>query len=153
MTAIGLTLCRHQCSEESIGTLWPKPSGATAVSKSVVKIDPEKISFKTNSFKKEPEMWEMAEERFNDMIVRKLGRKYSLKSGGEGVVVEVIAETDDMCEKIILLGCSVHLLRPPSDFPPTRRVCPPPPYLPALLQACLRVNGRSLNIFLDSKII
>lgn len=100
-TAIGLTLCRHQCSEESIGTLWPKPSGVTAVSKNVIKIDPEKISFKTNSFKKEPEMWKMAEVRFNDMIVRKLGRKYLSKSGGEEVVIEVIAETDDMGEKII----------------------------------------------------
>lgn len=69
------------------------------MSKSVVKIDPGKISFKTNSFKKEPEMWALAEERFNDMIVRKLGRKYSLKSGGEDVVVEVISETDAMSEK------------------------------------------------------
>ena len=87
------------CNED-VGTVWPKPTGEVQISNDVVKIDPSEISFKTKSFKKEPAYWTLVEQRFQDMQQKKIPKNFSLKSGGKALVIEVIAENDDMGEKI-----------------------------------------------------
>lgn len=61
-----------------------------------MKIDPGKISFKTDSFKKEPGYWAMAESRFHDMQLKKRNAKVDLESGGKALNIEVISESDNM---------------------------------------------------------
>lgn len=67
--------------------------------KEVTQIDPNEISFKTNNFKKETEYWEMATKRFREMQDKKIPKKFSLKSGGSQLVVEVAVDSDEMGEK------------------------------------------------------
>lgn len=94
-TAVSLSVCRLYCNED-IGTLWPKPTGDVQISNDVVKINPNDIVFKTDSFKKEPAYWSMAKQRFQDMQQKKIPTKHSMKSGGKGFTIEVVAESDDM---------------------------------------------------------
>ena len=94
-TAVSLPVCRLYCNED-IGTVWPKPTGVVKVSNDVVTINPNDITFKTNSFKKEPAYWTMAEDRFNEMQKKKNPKRQSIKNGGKPLVIEVIATTDDM---------------------------------------------------------
>lgn len=95
--AVGLPLCRLRCNEnDDIGTLWPKPSSDVQSSNEVVKIDPSKIVFKTDNFKSDSDYWEMARERFLDMQRKKCPTKYSINSGGDELVIEVIAKSNEM---------------------------------------------------------
>lgn len=92
---MSLSVCRLFCGDD-IGTLWPKPTGDVKLSNNVVKIDPTAITFKTSNFKKDEVYWQEAESRFIKQLKAKIPTKYSLKSGGKKVVIEVVAETDDM---------------------------------------------------------
>lgn len=96
-TAVSLPICRMYCNED-LGMLWPKPTGETKVSNDVIKINIGRISFETNNFKKEPAYWTLASTRFQDMQKKKLPKKFSLKEGGEALVVEVVVDSDDMGE-------------------------------------------------------
>ena len=58
-------------------------------------IDPKEISFKTN-FKGDLKYWTEAEARFLKQVNNKLSTKYSLKSGGRKVLIEVFVESNDM---------------------------------------------------------
>lgn len=98
-TAVSLPVCRLYCNED-VGTVWPKPTGLVQISNDVVKIDPSDIKFRTNSFKKEPAYWKMAEERFQVMQRRQHPKKQSIKSGGKSLLIEVIAANDDMGKRI-----------------------------------------------------
>lgn len=66
------------------------------MTKETTQINPDEIEFKTNNFKKEPEYWEMAKERFQEMQDKKKPKKFQLENGGSLLVVEVEAETDEM---------------------------------------------------------
>lgn len=94
-TAVSLPVCRLFCNED-VGTVWPKPTGSVRISNDVVIIDPSNINFKTESFKKEPAYWQMAEARFILMQSRKHPKRQSLKNGGKPLVIEVLADEDDM---------------------------------------------------------
>lgn len=96
-TAVSLSVCRLYCNED-VGTVWPKPTGEVQISNDVVKINPEEIRIKTDNFKKEPAYWSMATERFVKMQRKKLPKKFSIKSGGKALVIEVNVENDDMGE-------------------------------------------------------
>lgn len=95
MTAVSLSVCRLYCNED-VGTIWPKPTGTVSMSNDVVKINPQDIIFKTENFKKEPAYWNMATDRFKQMQQKKLPTKYSIKSGGKTLLIDVTSETDDM---------------------------------------------------------
>jgi hexosaminidase len=95
---VSLPVCKLYCNED-VGTVWPKPTGDVQISNDVVKINPSEITFKTSSFKKEPAYWTMAENRFQEMQKKKLPKKFSIKSGGKALIIEVVAESDDMGEK------------------------------------------------------
>lgn len=97
-TAVSLSVCRLYCNED-VGTVWPKPTGEVQISNDVVKINPGEITFKTSSFKKEPAYWSMVETRFLAMQEKKRPKKVSIKSGGEALLIEIIAANDDMGEK------------------------------------------------------
>ncbi|KAG5681024.1 hypothetical protein PVAND_010490 [Polypedilum vanderplanki] len=95
-TAVSLSVCRLYCNLDAIGTLWPKPTGIVQIGNDVVKISPNEITFKTESFKREPAYWSMATERFIAMQKKKLPFKYSIRSGGKSLIIEVTVESDDM---------------------------------------------------------
>lgn len=98
-TAIGLQLCRLHCNENNdIGTLWPKPSGFVQVSNDVVKIDPTRIIFNSDNFKSDSIYWPMAQKRFRDMQLKKIPSRNSQNSGDSELVIEVIAESNEMSE-------------------------------------------------------
>lgn len=99
-TALGLSLCRLQCHETHAGTLWPIPSGNFVISNQYVKVDIDRVTFKTDNFKKEPEYYEMAKKRFEEMLVKKIPNKYSWKNGGVSVIIEIIVKSDDMSKTI-----------------------------------------------------
>lgn len=99
-TALGLTSCRLFCNQNEIGTLWPKPSGDVKVFREVTQINPKKITFKTENFKKEPEHWEIARNRFVKMQEKKIPKKFPLESGGGDMVVEVSVDSDEMGKKV-----------------------------------------------------
>ncbi|CAG9804653.1 unnamed protein product [Chironomus riparius] len=94
-TAVSLSVCRLFC-DEVYGTLWPKPTGEIAPSNEVVKINLHDITFKTNNFKLYPAYWAMATDRFLEMQKKKFPTKYSVKSGGNPLVIEVLVDSDDM---------------------------------------------------------
>lgn len=105
---MSLSVCRLYCNED-VGTVWPKPTGAVQISNDVVKINPSEITFKTDSFKKEPAYWTLAQERFLEMQQKKIPKKFSLKSGGKALVIEVVASNDEMGEKeLTLLSVKFH---------------------------------------------
>lgn len=99
-TAISLGVCRLFCGED-VGTLWPKPTGTVKLTNSVMHIDPKEISFKTN-FKGDLKYWKEAEARFLKQLNNKLPTKYSLKSGGRKVLVEIFVESDDMSKNLFI---------------------------------------------------
>lgn len=108
-TAIGLTTCRMICNENDIGTLWPYPSGSVSVSEELFQVDLNLIEFKTENFKVEPEYWKMAETRFVEMQRKKISSRRSVKSGGNQMTIEIIAESDEMsksaCESKNVRNC------------------------------------------------
>lgn len=81
---------------EDVGTLWPKPTGQVTLANDVVKIDLDKITIKSDSFKMAPAYWTMAESRFYEMQRKKKSDKVKLESGGKEFNIEVISETDNM---------------------------------------------------------
>ena len=97
-TALGLSSCRLFCNKDEIGTLWPKPNGNVQVTREVSKLNPKQIKFKTASFKKNSEFWKMATERFLTMQDKKIPKRFSLEKGGSQLLVDVIADTDEMSE-------------------------------------------------------
>jgi hexosaminidase len=99
-TAVSLPVCRLYCNED-IGTVWPKPTGDVKLSNDVVKINLDDIVFKTDNFKMMPGYWSMAETRFREMQKKKLPKKFSIKSGGKRLVIEVVVKTDDMGKQFI----------------------------------------------------
>lgn len=101
-TAKGLSLCRLYCDEKNAGTLWPIPSGLIEVSNDIFQLNLNEVTFDTENFKKVPEYWEMAQRRFQDMQQKKTPQKYSLKNGGNALVIEVVAASDDMCKQDVL---------------------------------------------------
>ena len=88
-------MCRLRCDEDSIGTVWPKPSGAFQVSKDVIRIDTKKINFKTTNL--EHDYWKMAKERFIEMQTKKIPKRSLNKADGEVLNIEIVVETKDMC--------------------------------------------------------
>lgn len=86
------------CNKDEIGTLWPKPNGNVQVTREVAKLNPKEITFKTESFKKNAEFWNMATERFQKMQDKKIPKRFSLERGGNKLLVDVTAETDEMSE-------------------------------------------------------
>lgn len=105
-TAVSLSVCRLFCNED-VGTVWPKPTGDVQISNDVVKINANDIKFKTDNFKREPAYWAMAEKRFNEMQQKKLPKKYSIRSGGQTLTIEVVVESDDM-GKVMASDCINH---------------------------------------------
>lgn len=87
------------CNED-VGTVWPKPTGNVQISNDVVKINQNEITIKTKNFKKEPAYWAMAEKRFQEFQQKKIPKKFSIKSGGKKLTIEVVVDSDDMGEKI-----------------------------------------------------
>lgn len=94
-TSVSLSVCRLYCNED-VGTVWPKPTGDVQIANDVVKINPDDIVFKAEHFKKEPAYWSMVETRFREMQKKKLPSKFSIKSGGQTLMIEVVVESDDM---------------------------------------------------------
>lgn len=116
-TANGLTTCRMVCNENDVGTLWPYPSGSVYVSRDLIRIDLNSIKFKTESFKGEPEYWEMAETRFMEMQQKKTSSKRQPSSSENQLTIEVIAESDDMSEsKVCYREESNCIIHPDKDF-------------------------------------
>jgi hypothetical protein len=46
----------------------------------------------------------MAQARFQAMQQKKIPKKYSIKSGGKSLVIEVVAETDDMGKRKFVIS-------------------------------------------------
>lgn len=94
-TADGLALCRLHCSEKNTGTLWPLPSGDIQVSKDVLQINPKNITFKTNKFKNDKEIWLEVEERFREIVMKKAPKSFANEAGSE-IAIEVIVSSENM---------------------------------------------------------
>ncbi|KAG5681027.1 hypothetical protein PVAND_010493 [Polypedilum vanderplanki] len=89
-----LNVCRLTCNTD-IGTLWPKPSGSVAFSKRVAPINPNQITISTNNFKGQT-YWQVAWQRFREMLFRKIPTDSKSNSRGKSILIEIIAENDDI---------------------------------------------------------
>lgn len=97
---VSFSVCRMTCGNDGNGTLWPRPTGDIQISNNLVKIDPQAINSITLNFRVERSYWALAEGRFRQMQQRKLPKKWNISSGGKRLMVEVVAESDDMGEKV-----------------------------------------------------
>jgi hexosaminidase len=94
-TAVSLPVCRMFCGED-VGTIWPRPTGNVKITNDVIRINVDEISFKTESFKKAPAYWSMAESRFLEMQSKKKPKNIKVEKGGKLLTIEIQSESDDM---------------------------------------------------------
>jgi hypothetical protein len=97
-SAVGLNMCRFSCGGKGNEGIWPKPTEIVDISGSFVAIDVSAIEFVTESFKPNPELWLKAQERFMEMQQRKVKSKKPNTQGASKLVVQVVADSDDMSE-------------------------------------------------------
>lgn len=91
-----LNVCRLTCGID-IMTLWPKPTGNVEFSRTVVKVNTNRITYFTHNFENDPDTWFMAWQRFRDMQFRKVPfyNGTDLVSG-KPLFVEISAQSDNM---------------------------------------------------------
>lgn len=97
----GFSRCRLHCNKETLGTVWPHPTGNFRISDEVAKLNPHEITFIATDFENvDAEIWRMAQERFQDMQYKKIPR-HDIESGGASLMIEVNVDVIDISEKIL----------------------------------------------------
>lgn len=78
-----------------IGTLWPIPRERRDFVRGAEKVNPQAISFETENFKTNSELWDMARTRFLEMQMKKIPEKYPLTPGGKSIKILITVESED----------------------------------------------------------
>lgn len=92
---MSLSVCRLYCGDD-IGTIWPIPTNRRDFVRGAEKINPQQISFDTENFKTNSELWDMASSRFLEMQLKKIPEKYPLTPGGKSIKISITAESEDL---------------------------------------------------------
>ncbi|XP_073843380.1 beta-hexosaminidase 1 [Musca autumnalis] len=91
-TAISLPVCRMFCGD-TIGTLWPKPSGNVNMDNVLLHISKDSIEFNVPSYTKQAKLWDANRERFMDILNNKVPNHNVLRK--EGHPLKITIELDD----------------------------------------------------------
>lgn len=102
------SVCRLSCHKEEFGTIWPKPTGEIIISNTVVQLDMSVHGITINGMEDESGPRRRAYNRFRDMLQKKLP-KHEIKSGGQMLTVNSIAQESDMSKSFISMQLSVQL--------------------------------------------
>ncbi|KAH8302268.1 hypothetical protein KR044_004554, partial [Drosophila immigrans] len=86
--AISLPVCRLFCGS-SIGTLWPKPTGAVQLEQLMRQVDITSIEFQMPE--KKNNLWRATEQRWMDLLHAKIPNLKLLRSGGYPLTVLINA--------------------------------------------------------------
>ncbi|EDV95872.1 chitooligosaccharidolytic beta-N-acetylglucosaminidase [Drosophila grimshawi] len=88
--AISLPVCRLFCGS-SIGTLWPKPTGAVQLEPLMRQVDMSNIEVQIPSglSRKEKKLWKATEQRWMDLLEAKIPNRKILKEGGYQLTVSI----------------------------------------------------------------
>lgn len=92
-TAISLPVCRMFCGD-SIGTVWPKPTGPLSFDSSLLHIDRNAIEFEMPPYRHQANLWDSNRERFMDLIENKVPNTKLLKNEGHPMKISIKLETD-----------------------------------------------------------
>lgn len=89
-TAISFPVCRLLCSD-TIGTIWPKPSGPVKIEPQIVQIDQRKITFQQIPANAIPlKYWDVNVHRFRETLRNKIPSYEKIDKDGHGLEVMVI---------------------------------------------------------------
>ncbi|XP_005185491.1 chitooligosaccharidolytic beta-N-acetylglucosaminidase [Musca domestica] len=87
-TAISLPVCRMFCGD-TIGTLWPKPSGLVDMENVLLHINKDTIEFNVPSYTKQAKHWDANRERFMDILDNKVPNHDVLRKQGHPVKITI----------------------------------------------------------------
>jgi len=101
--AISLPVCRLFCGD-TVGTVWPKPTGPTRIESYMLHIDINTIDFEFPSKTKQTELWDANKKRFMGQITSGIPNVNVVKEGGHSlkVHVEIKDSTSDETPKLTL---------------------------------------------------
>lgn len=89
-TAISFPVCRLLCSD-TIGTIWPKPSGPVKIEPQIVQVDQRKITFQQTPANAIPlKYWDVNVNRFRETLRNKIPSYEKIEKDGHGLEVMVI---------------------------------------------------------------
>lgn len=74
---------------DTIGTLWPKPSGHIEVDHMLLHINKDTIEFHMPSFTKQAKLWDANRDRFMDILQNKVPNVKVLKSEGHPLKISI----------------------------------------------------------------
>jgi hexosaminidase len=95
-TAVSFPICRQFCGSE-IGTLWPKPTGATKISDMIMHIDHTSIRFVFPAHRAQEYYWKETETRFSSQLKNKLPIPgITVKKGGRNVFIKISVEDSNV---------------------------------------------------------
>uniref|UniRef100_A0A1A9WKE8 beta-N-acetylhexosaminidase n=1 Tax=Glossina brevipalpis TaxID=37001 RepID=A0A1A9WKE8_9MUSC len=93
-SALSLLVCHMLCGD-TIGTLWPKPTGKIEYESDLLHIDRSDISFDTPEYPLYAHLWQVNEKRFNKIIDNKLPNMGIIKKGGSPMKIVIKLTSDD----------------------------------------------------------
>lgn len=93
ITAISLPVCRMFCGD-TIGTIWPKPTGPSSLDSSLLHIDRGAIEFDLPPHRQQAKLWYSNRERFMDFIENKIPNSKFLKNEGHPMKISIKLEND-----------------------------------------------------------
>lgn len=92
-TAISFPVCRLFCSD-TIGTVWPKPSGQLKIEPQIVQIDERKITFQSFPIVSHSAYWDVNKKRFLEILRNKIPPNEKIEKDGHGLDISVVLDND-----------------------------------------------------------
>lgn len=89
--AISFPVCRLFCSN-TIGTIWPKPSGLVKIDSQIVQIDQRKIKFQQFPINSHSTYWNINTNRFLESLRNKIPPNEKIETDGHSLYVSVILD-------------------------------------------------------------
>lgn len=74
---------------DTVGTLWPKPTGSVNLDSTLLHIDRSAIEFVLPPFRNQEKLWESNRERFMDLIENKVPNPEFLKNEGHPLKISI----------------------------------------------------------------
>ncbi|KAM7356950.1 beta-hexosaminidase 1 [Cochliomyia hominivorax] len=89
--AISLPVCRIFCGD-TVGTIWPRPSGSVNLDSTLLHIDRSAIEFVMPVNRHQEKLWEANRERFMDLVENKVPNAEFLKNEGHPLKISIELE-------------------------------------------------------------
>lgn len=97
--AISLPVCRMFCGD-TVGTIWPKPTGSVYFDTNLLHIDRRAIEFVLPTNRNQEKLWESNRERFMDFVENKVSNLEFLKNEGHPLKISIeLEDINDNDEK------------------------------------------------------